>query len=425
MQLRRASRKPSSLTAKSQTLRALYVCYLSSEDPLVHTQVVAYLEGLAERGHTIHLLTFDGRLDQCQRRSIEEDLHSRRITWHSVRYHKRPSLLATIFDTLVGAATVARLVRRHRLDTIHARNHVSAAMALIVCKVTSCRLIFDVRGLMASEYADAGRWKRGGLAFRLTELIQKAALKRADGIVMLTQALRRHLYIPEASQRTLFVIPCCTDLEQIGRWKGERETARAEIEAGDRPVMVYVGKFTGWYMEREMAEFFTVARRSLPGLLFLIVTQANPAPMLDELNRCKISPEDYRILRATPGELGRWLAACEFGVSFIRPCFSKISSSPTKIGEYLAAGLPVLSSAGIGDVDALLLSDRTGVLINEFSPPTYEAAAVAIRELCTEPGIRTRCHEAARKQLSLHDHGIPRYDELYKLIALSTATGQK
>ena len=41
------------------SLRCLYVCYLSLDDPLVHSQVVAYLEGLARSGHTVHLLTFD------------------------------------------------------------------------------------------------------------------------------------------------------------------------------------------------------------------------------------------------------------------------------------------------------------------------------------------------------------------------------
>ncbi len=46
--------------------------------------------------------------------------------------------------------------------------------------------------------------------------------------------------------------------------------------------------------------------------------------------------------------------AAQLGLSFVRPCPSKVSSSPTKIGEYLAAGLPVISTAGIGDVDELL-----------------------------------------------------------------------
>ena len=29
--------------------------------------------------------------------------------------------------------------------------------------LTGCKLIFDIRGLMAEEYADAGRWNAGGL----------------------------------------------------------------------------------------------------------------------------------------------------------------------------------------------------------------------------------------------------------------------
>ena len=56
----------------------------------------------------------------------------------------------------------ARIVKRHRLDAVHARNHVPLATALIVRRLTGCRLIFDVRGLMAEEYVDAGRWREAG-----------------------------------------------------------------------------------------------------------------------------------------------------------------------------------------------------------------------------------------------------------------------
>ena len=143
-------------------LRSLYICYLSLEDPLVETQVVAYLEGLARRGHTIHLLTYEPRLSAERKRRLRADLARRGIAWHSLRYHKRPSLPATVYDALVGALVAARLVRRHRLDAIHARSHVPAATGLIVRRLTGCRLIFDIRGLLADEYVDAGRWPRGG-----------------------------------------------------------------------------------------------------------------------------------------------------------------------------------------------------------------------------------------------------------------------
>ncbi len=239
---------------------------------------------------------------------------------------------------------------------------------------------------MAEEYVDAGHWKRGGVPYRLTQWIQRAALRRADGVVTLTEAVRPHLSEAEAGPDATFVIPCCADVERIAERADERSAARAELAIGERPTMVYVGKFTGWYMEREMADFVAAARRSAPDLLFLIVTQADPAPMLSELDRNGIRHRDYRILRAEPEEIGRYLAAADVGLSFVRPCFSKISSSPTKIGEYLAAGLPVVSTAGIGDVDALLRDNRVGTLVEDLSTPGYETTVTALRELREDPG---------------------------------------
>jgi glycosyltransferase involved in cell wall biosynthesis len=405
------------------TLRVLYVCYLSLEDPLVHSQVVAYLAGLAERGHVVHLMTFEPHLTPEGSRQFADGLSRHGIVWHRRRYHKRPSLPATAFDVLTGGLAAARLVRRYRLDAIHARNHMPAAMAMIAARLASHQLIFDLRGLMAEEYVDAGHWKRSGIPYRLTRWVQRAALRRADGVVTLTEAVRPHLSPAKAGPETTFVIPCCADLERIEERSSERAAARAELGLGERPAMVYVGKFTGWYMEREMADFVATARRSEPELLFLIVTQADPAPMLRELDRCGIGPDDYRVLRAQPEEIGRYLAAADAGLSFVRPCFSKISSSPTKIGEYLAAGLPVVSTAGIGDVDALLRDNRIGALVGDFSAQAYGVAVATVRELREDPGTRQRCAAVARENLSLREVGIPRYDALYRRLAAARAGG--
>src|SRR5947207_2659190 len=91
------------------SLKVLHICYLALSDPLVETQVVAYLEGLAERGHHIHLLTFEvADRDHDSREALNQRLARRGISWHELRYHKRPSLLATAYDVLRGAVTAAR-----------------------------------------------------------------------------------------------------------------------------------------------------------------------------------------------------------------------------------------------------------------------------------------------------------------------------
>jgi glycosyltransferase involved in cell wall biosynthesis len=192
---------------------------------------------------------------------------------------------------------------------------------------------------------------------------------------------------------------------------------RAELGAEERPVILYVGKFTGWYMEREMADFVAVAREQSPELLFVVVTQADREPVLAALAARGIDAQDFRVTSAAPGEIGRYLAAADAAICFIRPCLSKISSSPTKIGEYLGAGLPVVSGPGIGDVDALLSGDEVGVLVEDFTDDAYRAAAQRMAELVADPGTASRCQALAHKELSLEDVGIPRYDRMYTRLA--------
>jgi glycosyltransferase involved in cell wall biosynthesis len=400
-------------------LRSLYVCYLSLEDPLVHTQVIAYLRGLAADGHCVHLLTFETRrLSRRRRVELRTSLSTQGISWHGLRYHKRPSLPATGYDTLAGAIYASVLCIRHRLDALHARSHVPAAMALIAQRLMWPRrraLIFDIRGLMAEEYEDAGRWRRDGIPFRLTKLVEGKAIRRAEGIVVLTERVRRQLF-GEQPPRHVHVIPCCADLEALAAVSAEREPMRAELGLTGATVMVYVGKFGGWYMATEMAEFFVTARASMPALHFLILTQGDRAEIRRELQRHGASDHESTITSAPPERIGSYLAAADFAISFIRPAPSKASSSPTKVGEYLGAGLPVLCTSGVGDLDALI-TPEIGSLVSEHIRLSYRAAANHIAQLMSGAETHERCRAVARRELSLAAVGIPRYRELYEQVA--------
>jgi glycosyltransferase involved in cell wall biosynthesis len=379
---------------------------------------VAYLDGLAEAGHDIHLLTFEtGRLTRARRRELRSAMALRGITWHGLRYHKRPSLPATVYDTFAGAALTAWLVRRHRLEAVHARSHVPAAMALLALRFlrTKAALIFDIRGLMAEEYVDAGRWEEGGIPFRLTKAVERAAIRRARGIVVLTERVRRQLF-GSGPTPSVWVIPCCADLDALAAGPGDRERVRARLGLTESVVLVYVGKFTGWYMQEEMADFFVAARTLDERLHFLILTQGDGAVMREALDRRGVAAPHYTITFAPPDEVGAHLAAGDCAISFIRPSPSKASSSPTKIGEYLAAGLPVAATAGVGDLDEVLTPD-VGLLVAEHTAAEHTAAALRLEALRADPATSERCHALSRAQFSLAELGIPRYRELYEYVA--------
>jgi glycosyltransferase involved in cell wall biosynthesis len=407
------------------SLASLYICYLALSDPLVETQVVAYLEGLADDGHRIHLLTFEtGALDHRSKGAIKRRLAARGITWHSLRYHKRPSLPATIYDTIRGALRAARLIRRHELDVIHARVHVPAAMALIARRFARCGLVFDIRGLMAEEYVDAGRWKAEGWPWRMTKWVEGRAIAAADACVVLTPAARDLLFGAEP-EKPVEIIPCCAHVERFEAGRREREASRAAMKLERSTVLAYCGKFGGWYLEREMVRFFAAARKEIEDLHFLVITQDDRAAIDREFEEACVDQGAYTITGVPPERMGAVLAAADLGIAFIAPFPSKVASSPTKVGEYLAAGLPVVATAGIAATDRLLSGDGVGVLVADRTIEAYGTAALRAAELIGDPKTPGRCIQLAREELSLREVGIPRYQALYREIAWARSSGTR
>lgn len=401
-------------------LRVLYVCYLSLDDPLVRTQVVAYVAGLVRAGHVVHLLTFETtRLTRARRRELRSEMRALGIAWHGLRYHKRPSLPATVFDTLVGAALCVYLIRRHRLHALHARSHIPAAMALLGRPFARFLLLFDIRGLLAEEYADAGNWRRGSVPYRLTAAVQNAAIRRAEGLVVLTHAVRRVLFDDRDSR--VEVIPCCADIEAVDAAQARRDELRAALGLADRTILLYIGKLGGWYLQREMVDFFVRAQRHVPGLHLVVLSQSDHRLIDEELACFGVTEADYTVRSAPADEVPAYLAAADAAMAFIRPTYSKISSSPTKIGEYLAAGLPLATGRRIGDVDAQLERYDTSVVLDDFGADELERGAQRLAAAIGDAEQAQRARRCAREELSLREVAIPAYERLYERLAARAA----
>ena len=406
-------------------MRTLYICYFGLREPLVQTQVLPYLRELSGGGACVRLLTFEPDMRRrWPERELEEErarLASEGIEWLSLPYHKRPSVPATVYDILAGARLAARLARRGKLDALHARAHVPVAMALLARALwrARVRLVFDIRGLMAEEYADAGVWSEKSLPYRAVKRLERAAVRRADQIVVLTRRMRDWLVGERlAAPEKITVIPCCVD---FSRYAGRSEDVTAgggrgvEGAGGDeRFEVVYAGFVTGLYMLEEMGRFFAELRAQEPRALLRVLTSSPREEAARVLRRAGVAPRDFRVGVVPAAEVPLHLRRARLGLSFRKPTFSQLAASPTKIPEYLAAGLPVVSNAGIGDTDQLLEDERLGVLVREFRREEYALAAREALRLAAEPGVRERCVAAARSHFDLAAVGGALYSEVYR-----------
>ena len=392
---------------------------------LCQTQVIPYLEGLAADGLDVTILSFEERAqgaiatqEREQMAALRARLERSGIGWTALRYHKHPSLPATAYDVIAGIVTGGWLIVRRRIDVVHARSHVAGVMGIVLKRLFGVRLVFDMRGLMAEEYVDAGTWKANGFLFRLTKRVERRLFRRADAIVMLTQRIHGELAktepaLQDAATR-VEIVPCCTDTERFAGKDGA--TMRARLGLAGKSVMVYCGSFGGWYLSAETAALFAEFLAAKPEMAhLLILTQTPHAQVLRYLEASRIDVRHATILTVASEDVAEHLAAADFAVSLIKPCFSKLASSPTKIGEYLAAGLPFISNRGIGDVDALLENNGVGVLLDDFSVTSYRTAIEQMLALLADRhAVSERCRRVAEAQFSLATVGRAGYRRVYE-----------
>jgi glycosyltransferase involved in cell wall biosynthesis len=216
--------------------------------------------------------------------------------------------------------------------------------------------------------------------------------------------------------RPVEVIPCCVDPQRFAAARDDRDAVRATLGLQGRLVLVHAGRLGGPYLVAELAELLATARGVEPRVFALLLTQGDARPIAAALGRAGFAPQDYRVLAVPPEEVPRHLLAADVGLCVLRPSPACRFSSPTKVAEYLAAGLPLIATAGVGDLDAQLEVGGLGALLPQLDEPAYLAAFRTVERLRADPGLGDRCRAAARRHYDLHTVGGERYRRLYAAV---------
>ena len=402
--------------------RVLFISYNGMLDPLGQSQVIPYLRELAKRGVRFTLLSFERAkaftpegIAHCEQ--LRERLQSQGIEWHWLPYHQRPSVPATIYDVLAGLRKASKLVKRNGIEMVHARGHIPATIALGLKKRFGTKMIFDVRGLMAEEYVDAEHWSEGGIPYRLTKATERRILAATDAIVTLTERIWPIIREwPGLRGRAVHheVIPCCVDLSLFKFSEEERARRRTELGLGDRFTLVYSGSLDGWYLTEKMVDFFAAVLKSRSDAHLLWLTTGSHDRVRQLMSSRNVGADNFSVRSIASAEVPSYLAAADAGLAFIKRCVSKIASSPTKNGEYLACGLPLVINAGVGDSDALINDWKAGVLIEDFRDEEFLEAGRSIEAMVGQPDARARARSVAEQLFDLQQIGGERYARLYE-----------
>jgi glycosyltransferase involved in cell wall biosynthesis len=390
-------------------MSVLYVSYDGMLEPLGQSQVLAYVKRLAI-GHSIHLISYEKTEDWTnvpERERIQYEMYRAGIQWHPLRYHKRPSALATAWDIAIGTVVGLWLTLRYSLEIVHARSYVASVIALIIKRLTGARFVFDMRGFWADERVDGGLWPRNGRMFRVAKWFEKRFLLGANHVITLTHAavteIRRFDYL-QGRMPVFTVIPTCADLSRFRPLPRSRQASF---------VLGYVGSAGTWYEFDATVACFAELLKLIPDARFLIVNRNEHDYILDRLIAGGVPLSAVELRSASHTEVPEQLARMTAGIFFIKPVFSKQASAPTKLAEMLGCGIPCLSNKGVGDMSEILEGSQVGVAVNDFSKLALRTGLVSLFALIDTPGIEDRCVAAAHRSFSLEE-GVRRYEQVYR-----------
>ncbi|MBI3519301.1 MAG: glycosyltransferase family 4 protein [Bacteroidetes bacterium] len=407
----------------TSTKRFIFVSIDGMTDPLGQSQVLPYLVGLAKKGYSVGVVSCEKRENwKLHHFAIETIVKEAGITWDYCFYETGKPFISQLQNYLaLKKIVISNITKSSGSVILHCRSYLAGLIGLLAKKKYHTGFIFDMRGFWADERVEGGIWSKSNpvssFLYNYFKRKEKEMLAHSDAVISLTHKAKAiildwNLNITDAK---ITVIPCCADLKHFS--KSNIDAQKLTLfqdkfpQLKDKFVLSYVGSLGTWYMADEMLEFFKELSQKKDAH-FLIVTKDSEEFIHHAAKKHDVVLDQLTVVSSSRADMPYYIALSNASLFFIKPSFSKSASSPTKMGELLSMEVPIITNAGVGDVDSIVDKTRCGVIISEFNQKEYQQAVVNLLE--NSNLYKANTISAATAYFSLQD-GVEKYEKVYRL----------
>ena len=412
------SRSPSANAA-----RFLFLHTAELEPTVLDSQIVDSIVALGAHGLRFDMAVLlhgnpyvhEFRYNRRRQREIEDRIGGR------VRIYLTPQKMKPVGDAVGTAELALELVRggRGRRTVIHARGETAGFYANQVMRLgLDVRYVYDVRGDSEAEFLYQAEEfgydeRRRAASLPGIERHGLAAAHGASAIWCVSAVLRDRICARYGCDPAIMsVIPCVADEHKFYPDDAEREATRRELGLANKFVVVFPGRLGRWHCGPEMLALVQGLMKAYEDVHFLVLT-----PDVDEGTRMAAAalPEGrYDVRSARHTEVPRFLRAADLGLLLREAHPLNEVACPTKFGEYVSCGLPVLISAGIGDCSRFVAENRAGVVLERPDPAVAVAALPTLR---SEPSAERRARISSSAGIFSRERAAREMAEVYRRLA--------
>jgi glycosyltransferase involved in cell wall biosynthesis len=313
------------------------------------------------RGASAHLRSLSGAL---ARRGHEVVVACRRLDGP----HAVPDGVTGVeLDSAPGPELLRELFLRHQTDVVLERHSAQGGGAMQAAAQLGLPYFLEVD----IPFAEDGARRRDLFA-------------GARGVLAVSTPVRDYVVAGGASPEAVTVVPNGVD---VARFASRRRRVRSRIGLSHRYVVGFTGSLVPSHGVATLLEAFAGLDRAA---VLLVVGDGPERPRLENLARELGVRDRVSFVGAVPhGEVPEWLGMMDVATAPYAPQ-PVFYSSPLKISEYLAAGLPVVAS-GQGDIPRLV--GEAGLLVPPGEAPALQHALEALQ---ADVALRMRLAASAR-----------------------------
>ncbi len=390
--------------------KVLYISYDGILEPLGNSQVLKYLEHLSDE-FIITLISYEklnGANKSEEFLKMEQHCKDKNILWSPKKYRTGLGSISSLCNLLsiFFSPFFEMLVRNHHI--IHIRSYMPGIAMPFLKLFFNFKLIFDIRGFWADEKVDRLGWKNDSIKYKFFKSLELRLFQKSNIIVTLTKSSKEYIHkqynIPS---RFIRVIRTCVDFNEfnIKHRKSFGYDPSKALRIG------YLGSIDTAYDFDHFLRFVKNLNEKNLKIELKILSNTSKEKVRRYLQNNKLEHINHEVLFLKRNELSGMI--CDFDLLgfALKESFSLIASMPTKIGESLACGTPIICNNFNSDIEEMMANNKIGFL-NDFCKPLSEVDFQKILSIIEDDSTSRACFDFSKKHFSLPG-GVEIYREIY------------
>lgn len=217
------------------------------------------------------------------------------------------------------------------------------------------RLIFDIRGDYVNELIEKRnpKWK-----IKLLKNFEKFFITKTDLIFSVSNTYKYH-------KKSIKFIPKYNYYDgRLFRYYEEHSILKKnEMGLSEKFVFIYSGSTHYYQMIEEMVFFYSEFNKRHQDSFFIIISEWDKDEFIKYFKKYNVSSKSYSIYKLKHENINRILSIGDMAFLIRADLPLNHNAFPTKFAEYLASGVPVLTTPHIHTIAPIVIKNNLGKII--------------------------------------------------------------